>query len=553
MNRTCIFTFLFVTLAILLGLSGVWLQSPAPNDAPPNSFSAMRALELVKVIANKPHPVGSDEDSHVRGYLFAQMKELGLNPRAIESKSDQTPVVDLYGELAGAQSTKPLILFVAHYDSVPGGPGAADDAAGVATILETVRAVKAQGPLRNRLAVLFTDGEESGLLGAEMFVHNQQELLKDVRMVVNLEARGNHGPVNMFQTGSDNNGLIRHFARACPFPVAASFSQDVYRRMPNDTDFTEFLKVGKQGLNFAFVGGLEYYHSRNDTPENLSLRTLQHEGACVLGVAEYFGNAGDEVFTNIAAKGDGAYFTLCRGVLAHYPAQMATVFAWVAAGLFVFMLAVGFFRSTLRVGRVAASLGVTILAMVLGVGMGVGGVAALIKIFKVRHYGPYIFHVPHESAFLIGLLVVAGIMTLALRAWLLRKANPAEILTGGLIVWVSLTLTTNFLLPGASYLFMLPTLFGTFALLFASKPPNGTGRMLLGTILMAMPAPWLLAPSMFLLHEAITIGIAPLFLALTAMAVSLFPSSQNRLLSDSKLPDAGSQKPGAIKFTHKPE
>ena len=525
MNRTCIYAFLFVTMAILTGLSGVWLPAPAPADAPPGSFSALRALAYVKRIAEKPHPVGSDEDRHVREYLFAQMKDLGLNPRTIEGKSDQMPVVDLYGELAGAQPANPLILLVAHHDSVPWGPGAADDAAGVATILETVRAVKAQGPLRNRLAVLFTDGEESqrGLLGAEMFVQNQKELLKDVRLVVNLEARGNHGPVNMFQTGSDNNGLIRHFARACPFPVAASFSQDVYHRMPNDTDFTEFINVGKQGLNFAFVGGLEYYHSRNDTPENLSLRTLQHEGACVLGVAEYFGNAGDEVFADVASKGDGTYFTLWRGVLTHYPAQMAAVLAWLAAGLFVLMLVTGIFRFELRFSRVAASFGMTILAMILGVGLGIAGVAALIKIFKAPHEGPYVLRVPHEGAFLICLLLLAAVLTFVLRHWLLRKASPSENLAGALVVWTVLTLTTNFLLPGASYLFMWPALFGALALVLSFRPANGAGRTVFGAILTAMPAPWLLAPSIFLLHEAITIGIAPLFLALTAMTVCLLP------------------------------
>ena len=59
---------------------------------------------------------------------------------------------------------------VAHYDSVPSSPGAGDNAASVAAILEAIRALKAGSALRNDLIVLFTDGEELGLLGAKGFV-----------------------------------------------------------------------------------------------------------------------------------------------------------------------------------------------------------------------------------------------------------------------------------------------------------------------------------------------------------------------------------------------
>ena len=51
---------------------------------------------------------------------------------------------------------------MAHYDSVPFGPGAADDGAGVVTLLETARALKAGPPLKNDVIFLFTDGEEAG-------------------------------------------------------------------------------------------------------------------------------------------------------------------------------------------------------------------------------------------------------------------------------------------------------------------------------------------------------------------------------------------------------
>ena len=50
----------------------------------------------------------------------------------------------LVGVLPGQDRSLPPILLMAHYDSVPASPGAADDAAGVAAILESVRAIRAR-------------------------------------------------------------------------------------------------------------------------------------------------------------------------------------------------------------------------------------------------------------------------------------------------------------------------------------------------------------------------------------------------------------------------
>ena len=71
--------------------------------------------------------------------------------------------------------------------------------------------------------------------------------------------------------------------------MATSLTVDVYRLMPNDTDLTIYKQYGMAGLNFAFVGGLYYYHSPEDTPANLDPRTLQHQGENLLAMARQFG------------------------------------------------------------------------------------------------------------------------------------------------------------------------------------------------------------------------------------------------------------------------
>jgi hypothetical protein len=509
------------------GLSSFWLPAPLPAAAPPTSFSAARALEHVKAIAQAPHPSGSAENRRVRGYVLGRMRELGLKPRELEGQQDGVKLVNLYGELEGTQPAPPPLLLVAHYDSTPYGPGAADDASGVATVLETIRALQAGGPLRNCLGVLITDGEEqSGLFGAETFVRDQPDLLRSVRLVVNLEARGNHGPVLMFETARDNGRLIQLFSRACPAPVAASFSQDIYRRMPNDTDFTVFKNAGKRGFNFSFVGGLVYYHSPQDTPGNLSLRTLQHYGSCILPLAAQLGAMDDRELEQCLGPGDATFFTLWRGQLAHYPSWLANGLALMTAGLFLFVVGKGLRSSTLHVRAIAASFGVCLLAVVLAAGQGAAVVFGLVRLFKLPHFGPFVIGLPLAGGILACLLLAAVAITLGLRARLLRQVNPAEGFAGALAAWVALTLAATTFLPGASYLFMWPAFFGTIALLLSGAARGSPrGRMILQALLTAVPAPLLLAPTILLFHQAITIGIAPVSAGLTALALCLMPLS----------------------------
>ncbi len=168
-------------LLILIGVLAIRSIEPPPvvdENAPATEFSATRAMRDVRGIAKKPHPLGSAENDRVREYLVGRLRELGANPevqtatvaRHSLSGPDTWAVVNnIVAKIPGTQPTG-AVMIVAHYDSVPSGPGAGDDAASVAAILETLRALKADAsPLRNDLVVLFTDGEELGLLGAQRF------------------------------------------------------------------------------------------------------------------------------------------------------------------------------------------------------------------------------------------------------------------------------------------------------------------------------------------------------------------------------------------------
>ena len=74
-------------------------------------------------------------------------------------------------------------------------------------------------------------------------VRRQHPLAADGGVVLNFEARGTTGPAIMFETSRGNADLVGVFAEAAPHPVATSFAVEVYRMLPNDTDFTPFLRA----------------------------------------------------------------------------------------------------------------------------------------------------------------------------------------------------------------------------------------------------------------------------------------------------------------------
>ena len=105
----------------------------------------------------------------MRAYIIRKLTEMGVEVQEQPSRQRQRGTIEVstnvIGRIPGTANSKAFTL-MAHYDSVPFGPGAADDGAGVVTLLETARALKAGPPLKNDVIFLFTDGEEAGEVGA---------------------------------------------------------------------------------------------------------------------------------------------------------------------------------------------------------------------------------------------------------------------------------------------------------------------------------------------------------------------------------------------------
>ncbi len=293
-----IYPVFLVGMSILIIVVSIW-SVPRPDVVETTTnedFSTSLAFNHVQKIASAPHSIGTLEHAAVGQYIISKCVEFGLSPRI-----DKLTFHKAYGDNVAVATVnniivpikgkvgKQKILIVAHYDSQPNTPGAGDNAAAVAALLELGRFLGAKRSLNNDIVLLFSDAEEIGLLGAYAFASNKENL-KDVGMVFNLEGRGNAGPSISFETSIHNGWLIQEYQRAVAIPVANSLSFEVYKRLPNNTDFTVFKNAGLEGLNNAFIEGVANYHSMADTPARLDKRALYHHGSTLFGIAKHFGN-----------------------------------------------------------------------------------------------------------------------------------------------------------------------------------------------------------------------------------------------------------------------
>ncbi|MDQ1020041.1 hypothetical protein QFZ43_006590 [Streptomyces afghaniensis] len=457
-------------LALLALLATLALQPPPAKgtDAPQGEFSAARAAEYLTGFARKPHPLGSAEHTRVREYLARTARELGAEV-VVESGEVVQPdmgspfpsatvhnvIARLPGENGqdrrdGQGDAGGALLLVAHYDSVPNGPGASDDGAAVAAMLETLRALKASGGVRNDVVFLFSDGEELGALGAEFFT--QKHGLDEFGAVLNWEARGSGGPVMLFETGEGNLPLVDLFAEANPRPVANSLAYEVYKRLPNDSDFTVFRKEGVAGLNSAFIEGFHDYHSRSDTVEQLDRDSMQHHGEAMVGMVRALDGAGAEQL-----RGEnGVYFDLFARVLVRYPVSWALPLAGVTLTVLAGLLVWGARRSALRPLRVVAAAG-TALGTLVAAGAVVHGLWTL-ALLLAPDLAALPLAEPYNRTWFVAAFgaIVGGVLLTA--AKVLRRLRPAET-TGGVLLFAGLLLAALTLaLPGAGYLLQWPLL-----------------------------------------------------------------------------------------------
>jgi len=502
---------------------------PVPASAPPTEFSAERALEFDRAVASAPHPAGSPANERTQQYILDKLKSMGIaaeihSSRYVRGRScGQANVV--IARIPGTATTKAFAM-EAHYDSVPYGPGAADDGAGVAAMLETARALKAGPPLMNDVIFVFSDSEESAALGARAFAEHPWS--KDVGVLLAFESRGNRGSSLMFETSPENGWLIAEMSKAGIRPAASSLMYDVYKRLPFNSDFSVFKRAGLKGLNIAFVDNFAHYHTKNDDPDNLSLASLQHHGTYGLGLARHFGN----IPLNQVTAPDAMYFNTIGSWMVHYPLAWGAPLAILTALVFVGVLVLGLVKRHLTVRGIIAGCVAFALAALLA--------SATALFFLATAYGPRKFytlyttsitHLPDLRALyhnnLYGAAFAAGavaVMTL-FYGHVFRLVRAQNLAAGALVAWLAALAGMTWYLPGGGYLVQWPLLFSSLGLGFLFLAPDPDALPAKRTALLAVfavPGLVLVTPAFVSFLSTLMIIAGPFLVLVFVLMIGLF-------------------------------
>ncbi len=209
--------------------------------------------------------------------------------------SENNSINNVMGEIPGNDPAlkDEIVLLGAHLDSWHGGTGGADNASGVAVMMEAMRIIKSLGiSPRRTIRIALWGGEEHGLIGSRGYVGKylydreknvRKEGFDKLAVYLNMDnGSGRFRGINL----EENDMAVPFFKEwgkhieSLGF-VAISLAKD------GGTDHVSFQAFGLPGFQFI-QDALDYdrtYHTPMDTYERLSITDLKTNAAMIAWIA----------------------------------------------------------------------------------------------------------------------------------------------------------------------------------------------------------------------------------------------------------------------------
>ena len=443
---------------LVLSLITIKLSEPiSVRPADSDGFSAVSAMDHINVMAKEKHPMGTQENKAVKSYILDEFDKLGIPTEVFVGHAQSNwgsgyirigRTENIIATIKGKSSAK-AVMVVGHYDSVLGSPGAADDVHAVACILEIAKTLSTEEH-DNDIIFLITDGEERGLLGAKAYV--EQREVSHIGVLLNYEARGNSGASISFEWSEGNAWLVSQLKKVATKPVANSMSFEIYKNLPNDTDFTYFKEAGINGINHAFIDGFSYYHNPADTPENINQESVQHTGTNMLALTRHFAN------TDLSnTKSYNASFFNFLGLLIVYPSSLDLVILIAALAFIAFLLFNSFQKKTIGPKSFGLSFLLILISVVLTAGLSFGLGKLLLSTYP-QYEAFYAGQFYNHKWYLITCIGISILVTSLLIGRRILRSNPGSFKAAMLLFLGALCVTFYLFIPTAAYFMIYPTI-----------------------------------------------------------------------------------------------
>ena len=459
-------TLLWISIILIIAILS---ESPiSVESANTKGFSALNAMPHIETMAKEFHFMGTPENEEVKQYILDEFEKLDIETEVFTGYCEtvfrtrykrMAQTENIIARIPGSNSTKAVVV-AGHYDSILSAPGAADDVHAVACMLEIAKLLKTEDH-PNDIIFLITDGEEMGLLGAKAFVESKP--VDHIGVLLNYEARGNSGAGIFFEWSEGNSWLVQQLKKAARRPVTNSMAFEIYKRLPNDSDFTHFKAAGIKGMNHAFIDGFSYYHNPADTPENINLRSVQHTGENMYRLVRHFAQLD---LTDIPSEKDASFFNFL-GQLVIYPQIISQLLVGLAIVLFLLYL-INMIRKGLSLKKLFVAFMVLISSLILILAINTGISFLLFKIYPQYDlfYTGQFYN--HKWYIITAVSISVFIAWYTLRYY--RKHEMLEESKAAMITFlVVLCILISYTLPTASYLITWPLVAICLAIIAQSK------------------------------------------------------------------------------------
>lgn len=184
--------------------------------------------------------------------------------------------------IQGSDHADEILTLTAHYDSVPEGPGAYDNMAGAAIIMEVCRYLKEHQPRRTVEFVWF-GAEEKGLLGSRHYIKMHEHELGKHRFNMNVDLAGQLVGGNVIGVTADSSVCSMLTYLAAETGIGMTTKNQIWG---SDSNTFAWKGVPAMTLNRDGFG----MHTHYDTVDLLSAWSLERSARLLAHIAENLGN-----------------------------------------------------------------------------------------------------------------------------------------------------------------------------------------------------------------------------------------------------------------------
>ena len=248
---------------------------------------------LEELTAFGPRVTTTPECEAAGRYIYSEFKDMGLNVRYHNWSSGNLFGSNIEATINGLDETSDKIYIIcAHYDSVPGSPGADDDGSGTAAVMAAANVMSQYG-FNNTVRFVTFSGEEQGLYGSYYYAEEAYENSDNIIAVLNVDMIG-------FAPTEEDARKIRVYENEASewvteFTTTISHEYYPYLKLeviPSGftwgSDHYYFWEFGYYAIFYAEYNFNDYYHSPQDIIENMNIEYATNSTRLIIATLAEF-------------------------------------------------------------------------------------------------------------------------------------------------------------------------------------------------------------------------------------------------------------------------